>query len=94
MGTMSKTLLAVLVGILVGGAAYVMAAPADKSSSPAIPAAATTSTTSTVDVSGPWRRGRARQRSALCGTAAARGQRADHHDGCRPRPRCRRRQPR
>jgi hypothetical protein len=42
MGTMSKTLLAVLVGILVGGAAYVMAAPADKSSSTATPAAATT----------------------------------------------------
>ena len=53
MGTMSKTLLAVLVGILVGGAAYVMAAPADKSSFTATPAAATTSTTSTVDVSGP-----------------------------------------
>jgi hypothetical protein len=53
MGTMSKTLLAVLVGILVGGAAYVMAAPADKSSSTATPAAATTSTTGTVDVSGP-----------------------------------------
>ena len=53
MGTMSKTLLAVLVGILVGGAAYVMAAPVDKSSSTtATPAAATTST-STVDVSGP-----------------------------------------
>lgn len=43
MGTMSKTLLAVLVGILVGGAAYVMAAPADKSSSTtATPAAAPT----------------------------------------------------
>ena len=53
MGTMSKTLLAVLVGILVGGAAYVMAAPADKSSSTATPASATISTTSTMDVSGP-----------------------------------------
>jgi hypothetical protein len=54
MSTMSKTLLAVLVGILVGGAAYVMAAPADKSSSTATtPAAATTSTTGNVDVSGP-----------------------------------------
>jgi hypothetical protein len=52
MSTMSKTLLAVLVGILVGGAAYVMAAPADKTSSTAVPAAATT-TTSTVDLRGP-----------------------------------------
>lgn len=55
MSTMSKTLLAVLVGILVGGATYVMAAtPSDKSSSPTTtPAAATTSTTGNVDVSGP-----------------------------------------
>lgn len=53
MGTMSKTLLAVLVGILVGGAAYVMAAPADKSSPTVTPVAATTSTTRSVDVSGP-----------------------------------------
>jgi len=54
MSTMSKTLLAVLVGILVGGAAYVMAAPADKSSStPGTPAAAT-GFTGTVDVSGPF----------------------------------------
>jgi uncharacterized membrane protein YgcG len=55
MSTMSKTLLAVLVGILVGGAAYVMAAPADKSSSTTItPAAATNGTPATVDlVRGP-----------------------------------------
>jgi hypothetical protein len=52
MNTVSKTLLAVLVGVLVGGAAYVMAAPADKTSSSvpgAIPSAATTS----VDLRGP-----------------------------------------
>lgn len=54
MSTMSKTLLAVLVGILVGGATYVMAAPPDKNSSAAKTAPATMrTTTSTVDVSGP-----------------------------------------
>ena len=54
MSTMSKTLLAVFVGILVGGAAYVMAAPGDSTSLPsAVPAAATTSTTGTVDLRGP-----------------------------------------
>jgi hypothetical protein len=54
MSTMSKTLLAVLVGVLVGGAAYVMAAPSN-STSPVrdVPAAATTGTTATVDVTGP-----------------------------------------
>jgi hypothetical protein len=34
MSTISRTLVAVLVGILVGGAAYVMASPGDNSSSP------------------------------------------------------------
>src|SRR3954449_5766603 len=54
MSTLSKTLLAVLVGILVGGAAYVMAAPSDSNSSSAFsPAAANTGTTGAVDVSGP-----------------------------------------
>lgn len=49
MSTMSKTLLAVLVGVLVGGATYVMAAPSERTSSTS-PAA---TTTRTVDVSGP-----------------------------------------
>jgi hypothetical protein len=54
MSTISKKLLAVFVGILVGGAAYVMAAPGDSTSLPsAFPAAATTSTTGTVDLRGP-----------------------------------------
>jgi hypothetical protein len=58
MSTMSKTFAAIVFGILVGGAAYVMAAtPSDNSSiKTATPAAATTSTTGTagtVDVSGP-----------------------------------------
>ena len=52
MSTISKTLLAVAVGILVGGATYVMAAPADKSSPELTPAAATT-TTQAPDVKGP-----------------------------------------
>jgi hypothetical protein len=51
---MSKTLLAVAVGILVGGAAYVMAAPADKNSSATKTAPGTTTTdTAARDVSGP-----------------------------------------
>jgi hypothetical protein len=61
MSTMSKTFAAIVVGILVGGAAYVMAAtPSDNSSTKtATEAAATTGTTGTtgptgaVDVSGP-----------------------------------------
>jgi hypothetical protein len=60
MSTMMKTLLAVTVGILVGGAAYVMAAPSDNTSSTATQAEGTTSTTgatgatgATGDVSGP-----------------------------------------
>lgn len=52
MSSISKTLLAVAVGILVGGATYVMAAPADKSSPKLTPAAATT-TTQAPDVKGP-----------------------------------------
>jgi hypothetical protein len=40
MSTISKTLVAVLAGILVGGAAYVMAAPADKNTAKTAPAAA------------------------------------------------------
>jgi hypothetical protein len=56
MSTISKTLVAALVGILVGGAAYVMAAPADSNSpSKAVPSdtTSTTGTTTTADVSGP-----------------------------------------
>jgi hypothetical protein len=55
MSTISKTLVAVLVGILVGGAAYVMAAPADKSPQTMTPAVATATTPNagTVEVSGP-----------------------------------------
>ncbi len=53
MSTMSKTLLAVLVGVLVGGATYVMAAPGGKSSPrPAKPVAART-TTQAAEVRGP-----------------------------------------
>ena len=45
MSTISKTLLAVLVGILVGGATYVMAAPRGQELASAMaPAAATTAT--------------------------------------------------
>jgi hypothetical protein len=47
MSTLTKTLLATLAITLAGGAAFVMASPGDKSSSPAAPAAAT------VDVKGP-----------------------------------------
>src|SRR5262249_7414062 len=55
MSTMSKTLVAVLVGLLVGGAAYVMAAPADNNPPATSTQAADTTSTpgTTVDVSGP-----------------------------------------
>jgi hypothetical protein len=53
MNTISKTLLAVLVGVLVGGAAYVMAAPADKTTSSTVPGATPAAATTTVDLRGP-----------------------------------------
>jgi hypothetical protein len=53
MSTISKTLLAVLVGVLVGGATYVMAAPGGKTSQRSIAPAAAMTTKRTVDVKGP-----------------------------------------
>jgi len=53
MSTISKTLLAVLVGVLVGGATYVMAAPGGKSSLRTMAPAAATTATRTVDLKGP-----------------------------------------
>jgi hypothetical protein len=53
MSTISKTLLAVLVGVLVGGATLVMASPGGKSSPKSMAPAAATTTTPTADVKGP-----------------------------------------
>src|SRR4051812_6570816 len=53
MSTISKTLLAVLVGVLVGGATFVMASPGGKSSPKSASPAAATTTTRAVDVKGP-----------------------------------------
>jgi hypothetical protein len=52
MSTISKTFLVVIVGILVGGATYVMAAPGEKSSPKASQVAAMTKTRA-ADVKGP-----------------------------------------
>ena len=53
MSTISKTLLTVLVGVLVGGATYVMAAPGGKSSQRSMAPAAVKTTISTVALKGP-----------------------------------------
>ena len=53
MSTISKTLLTVLVGILVGGATYVMAAPGGNSSQRSMATAAPTTSTRAVDLKGP-----------------------------------------